>query len=421
MDTYETLLNILQKNNYKISTDTRKDVSGSVYFALKGDNFDGSEFVEQALDKGAIAVVTENQSKAGENVYVVESVLQNLQKLSSNYRSQFSIPLIAIGGSNGKTTSKELLKKSLSHKYKVHATEGSLNNHIGVPLSLFSMPYDTEVGIFEIGANHPGEHLELLDILRPTHVVVTNNGMDHLEGFGSPLGSRLANKEIYDWARDNKAEVFVHKSHLDLLEDSRGSSQVLYPTHQFAVAHSTPLSFIYKEASYETQMIGAYNIENIELAVSLAEYFKTNSEDACRAVCEYNPSSKRSQFLHKKDNDFVVDCYNANPTSMKLSLESFLASPATQKGVVLGDMLELGEYADEEHKKVVEYVLATPLSTRVFIGNFFKKALTDVSGDYVWFETSTEAHEWFTAQHFTNMTFLLKGSRGMQVEKILDM
>lgn len=421
MDTHNTLLTILQQNNYKISTDTRKVVTGSVYFALKGDNFDGSEFVQQALDKGAIAVVTEDHSKAGENVYVVESVLQSLQRLSSSYRNLFSIPLIAIGGSNGKTTSKELLKEAFGKKYRVHATEGSLNNHIGVPLSLFSMPRDTEIGIFEIGANHPKEHLELLEILRPTHVVVTNNGMDHLEGFGSPLGSRLANKEIYDWAKDNGAEVFVHKRHSDLLEDSKGSSQTLYPAHEFVVAHSTPLSFTYKEAAYETQMVGTYNIENIELAVSLAEYFKTTPEDACRAVCEYSPSSKRSQFLHRENNDFVVDCYNANPTSMKLSLESFLSSPANKKGVVLGDMLELGEYADEEHKKIVEYVLSSPLNTRIFIGNFFKKALVDVPGDYVWFETSPEAHEWFTTQQFTGVTFLLKGSRGIKVEKILGL
>jgi UDP-N-acetylmuramoyl-tripeptide--D-alanyl-D-alanine ligase len=421
MDTLSLIIKELEACNFNASTDTRKDLKGSVFFALKGDNFDGGNFIEEALSKGAFAVVTENITKSQERVHIVENVLETLQKCASKYRELFTIPLIAIGGSNGKTTSKELLKKTLGQKYNIHGTDGSLNNHIGVPLSILLMSRNTEIGIFEIGANHPKEHLELLNILKPTHVVVTNNGMDHLEGFGSPEGSRLANKEIYDWAKLHHTNVFVHKKHQDLLEDSEGTSRVLYPGHEFTLAHTTPLSFMYKQSLYTTQMVGAYNIENIELAVSLAEYFKTTPEDACRAVCEYSPSSKRSQFLHREDNDFVVDCYNANPTSMKLSLESFLTSPATKKGVVLGDMLELGEYADEEHKKIFKYVLASPFSTRIFIGNFFKKALEGVSGDYVWFETSTEAHDWFTAQHFTGVTFLLKGSRGIQVEKILGL
>lgn len=421
MDTHTSLLKILETNTYKISTDTRKDISGSVYFALKGDNFDGSQFVQQALDKGAIAVVTEDASKPGENVYIVENVLQSLQELSTAYRDLFTIPLIALGGSNGKTTSKELLKKTLGQKYKVHATEGSLNNHIGVPLSIFSMPRDTEIGIFEIGANHPNEHLDLLDILKPTHVVVTNNGMDHLEGFGSPEGSRRANKEIYDWAKENGAKVFVHKGHADLLEDSSGTEQIFYPDYTLLTTPGTFLSFTCDNISYTTQMIGNYNKENVELAVSIAEYFDVKREDALQGVSDYTPSARRSQFIQKNNIDFIVDCYNANPTSMKLSLESFFASDTPLKGVVLGDMLELGEYADEEHKKVVESVLAAPLAARVFIGNFFKKALTNTTGDFIWFETSEEAKFWFTEQKFEGFTFLLKGSRGVRVEKILDL
>lgn len=421
MDTFTTLLKILETNNYKISTDTRKDVLGSVYFALKGDNFDGSQFVQQALDKGAIAVVTENKNLSGEHVFVVDSVITTLQHLSREYRRIFNIPIIALGGSNGKTTSKELLKQTLGQKYKVHATEGSLNNHIGVPLSIFSMPRVTEIGIFEIGANHPKEHMELLTILEPTHVVVTNNGMDHLEGFGSPEGSRVANKEIYDWAKENGAKVFVHKGHPDLLEDSAGNEQIFYPNYTLLTTPGTFLSFTCDDISYITQMIGNYNIENVELAVSIAEYFDVKKEDALQAVCEYTPRSRRSQFIQKNNIDFIVDCYNANPTSMKLSLESFLASNASSKGVILGDMLELGDYTEEEHKKVVEFVLTAPLVTRVFIGNFFKKALTNISGDFIWFETSEEAKFWFTEQKFEGFTFLLKGSRGVKVEKILDM
>lgn len=421
MDTNDFILKILETNNYRISTDTRKDVSGSVYFALKGENFDGSQFVKQALEKGAIAVVTQDASKAGENVCIVEDVLKSLQKLSTAYRNLFTIPLIALGGSNGKTTSKELLKKTLGKKYKVHTTEGSLNNHIGVPLSIFSMPLDTEIGVFEIGANHPLEHTELLEILRPTHVVVTNNGMDHLEGFGSPEGARLANKEIYDWAKENGTKVFVHKSQPDLLEDSVGTDQILYPDYTLETVPGTFLSFTCEDASYTTYMIGEYNTENIELAVSIAEYFDVKKEKSLSAVCDYVPRSQRSQFIQKNGIDFILDCYNANPTSMKLALESFLSSSATKKGLVLGDMLELGNYAPEEHKKVVEYVMKEQLDTRIFIGNFFKKALENVTGEYIWFETALEAKPWFDQQNFEGFTFLLKGSRGVKVEKILDM
>lgn len=421
MDTFSLIIKELKACDFTVSTDTRKDLQGSVFFALKGDNFDGSNFIEEALSKGALAVVTENQSKTGEKIYVVANVLESLQELSVIYRKLFTIPLIAIGGSNGKTTSKELLTKTLSQKYKTYSTEGSLNNHIGVPLSILSMPRDTEIGIFEIGANHPGEHLALLNILKPTHVVVTNNGMDHLEGFGSPERARLANKEIYDWAKLHHAKVFVHKKHPDLLEDSKGTSQILYPEQEFTITHTTPLSFIYKESSYTTQMVGMYNIENIELAVSLAEYFEVNPKEGCIAVCEYTPSSKRSQFLHTEHNDFVIDCYNANPTSMKLSLESFMASAFSKKGTILGDMLELGDYAIKEHKKVAEYALNTPLEIRIFIGPLFGEVLANTPGEYVWFQTTDEAKKWFDAQDFSGFTFLLKGSRGVQVEKILDM
>jgi UDP-N-acetylmuramoyl-tripeptide--D-alanyl-D-alanine ligase len=421
MDTHNLILKALETCNFNVSTDSRKDLKGSVFFALKGEYFDGSDFVDEALSKGALAVVTQNINKAQEQVYVVENVLETLQKCATVYRETFTTPLIAIGGSNGKTTSKELLKAALKKKYRVHATEGSLNNHIGVPLTLFSMPRDTEIGIFEIGANHPKEHLELLSILRPTHVVVTNNGMDHLEGFGSPLGSRLANKEIYDWARIQGTHVFVHKQHTDLLEDSLSTSRTLYPNNEFTLAHTTPLSFTYKNTLYTTQMIGDYNKENIELAVSLAEYFEVDGAKTCTAMCEYIPGSKRSQFIHTEKNDFVVDCYNANPTSMKLSFDSFITSPFIKKGVILGDMLELGEYSNEEHMKITNHVFTVPLETRIFIGPLFGKALKDTSGEYTWFETIGEAKKWFDQQDFTGITFLLKGSRGIQVEKILDM
>lgn len=424
MDTNNLLLKILETNNYRISTDTRKDVSRSVYFALKGDNFDGNTFIAQAFQKGAVAVVTEDNTQAGEHVYIVQSVLESLQKLSNEYRKLFNIPLIAIGGSNGKSTSKELLALVLKTKYKTHATVGSLNNHIGVPLSIFAMPRDTEIGVFEIGANHPQEHTNLLKILEPTHVVVTNNGLDHLEGFGTPEGGRKANKEIFDWVKlQGTPLAFVHKNHPDLMEDSQDIQRITYPDYELNTLSVTPrpvsLAFSYEDTPYTTHLIGDYNMENIELAVSIGNYFDVPLVSAFEAVASYEPTGRRSQFLQKNNNDFVVDCYNANPTSMQLSLESFFNSLAKHKGVILGDMLELGEYAEIEHKKTVEYVLSQTLAVRLFIGPLFKKALEGLEGQYTWFETSEDARVWFLEQDFKGHTFLLKGSRGVQVEKVL--
>lgn len=391
----QQILDKLEKNGWKVSTDTRKEISGSVYFALKGENFDGKQFVKEALDKGAVAAVTENAQ-------------ETLQKVAKIYREKFNIPIIAIGGSNGKTTSKELVREVLKTKYKVHATPENLNNHIGVPLSILSMKPDTEIGLFEVGANHSGEHLELLEILKPTIVAVTNNGLDHLEGFGSPLGVRAANKEIYDWAFKHSAMAFVNKNLPDLVEDSRNLKRQLYPEPEF------------DGQEYKTNLAGSYNLANIHLALSIGKHFGIDINKAKEAISNYKPSSKRSEFLSKFGINFIVDCYNANPSSMMLSLESFLDSAKKPRGVILGDMLELGSYADQEHSKIVDYVARQNLDCIVFIGPDFKKALEGRDFKYFWFPNSLEAREWFKSQKFEGFTFLLKGSRGIKVEKILD-
>ncbi len=420
METVDTILQKLEECKYKISTDTRKDLSGSVYFALRGENFDGNVFVSDALQKGACLVVTDNPKNTGENVLVVKNVLKTLQQVATEYRKKFNIPIIAIGGSNGKTTSKDLVRNVLKTKYKVHATEGSLNNHFGVPLSLLQIKPDTEIAVFEIGANHPGEHLELLNIIQPTHVVVTNNGMDHLEGFGSPEGISKANAEMYDWALAHSATAFVNKKSADLMQDSEKNLRSVYPEKDLETKQSDFLTILLGAKEYKTNLVGNYNIENIELAIAVGTYFKIEIENALKAVCAYIPSLKRSQFITKNGINFVVDCYNANPTSMKLSLESFLESDKHPKGVILGDMLELGSYSDDEHKKIVEYVLNQKLDQIVFVGEQFKKALGNTEAKHEWFLNSDLAKVWFAEQKFDGFTFLLKGSRGIKIEKILE-
>jgi UDP-N-acetylmuramoyl-tripeptide--D-alanyl-D-alanine ligase len=397
------LVQVLQINGFKVSTDTRKEVAGTVYFALKGENFDGSIFIPMALEKGAVAVVTENEKYKGDRVYVVTDVLKVLQESAHVYRETFSIPILAIGGSNGKTTTRELVREVLATKYRVHSSKENLNNHIGVPLSILAMGKETEIGVFEIGANHPGEHLILLDILEPTHVLVTNNGLDHLEGFGSPAGVRAANKEIYDWAGERGAHAFVSEYHADLLADSEALARTLYRVG----------------APVETKLIGDYNLENIYAALAVAHYFEVPQADALKAVASYEATNNRSQRVEKDGNTFILDCYNANPSSMRLALESFAISARVPRGVILGDMLELGSYAEAEHRKIVGEVSQQAFEQIIFIGEHFKKALEWAPFPHQWFPNSEAAGEWFAEQKFMGFTFLLKGSRGLKVEKVV--
>lgn len=421
MDSLSTILKELKKCNFKVSTDTRKNLSGTVYFALKGDSFDGNLFVKQALEKGVSFAVSDDQKNKGEKVFVVEDVRKTLQDVAREYRKLFKIPVIVIGGSNGKTTSKDLLVKALETKYKTHSTSGSFNNHFGVPLSILGMNKKTEIAVFEIGANHPLEHTELISIINPTHVVVTNNGMDHLEGFLSPQGVRSANKEIFDWAKINKAKVFVNTKHKDLVKDSAGNECVKYPTELIKVTDSSPIEMVFGKRKFKTHLNGSYNLENIELAFAISKYFKVPKIKALLGISQYVPSSKRSEYKTVNNINFVVDCYNANPSSMKLSLESFLKSTKRPRGVVLGDMLELGRYSEAQHKKIVNYIHKQKIDNLVFIGKNFKKALIDTNMKYHWFPNSDKARIWFDKQNFDGFTFLLKGSRGIKVEKVLEL
>jgi UDP-N-acetylmuramoyl-tripeptide--D-alanyl-D-alanine ligase len=283
------------------------------------------------------------------------------------------------------------------------------------------MTRKTEIAVLEIGANHPQEHTNLLNIINPTHVVVTNNGMDHLEGFGSPQGSRKANKEIYDWAFIHKAKVFVNKNHLDLMIDSKKNDRIIYPKSTLKNTDESPLTVVWKNKKYKTNLFGNYNLENIELATLIGENFGVNISTSLKAISKYEPASKRSQFAKKGGISYVVDCYNANPTSMLLALEGFVKTAKNPRGVVLGDMLELGKYSDTEHKKITKYVLRQNFDSTIFVGKNFKKALKDTPRQYKWFIDSASAKAWFDKQKFSNYTFLLKGSRGIKMEKLIGL
>ena len=278
----------------------------------------------------------------------------------------------------------------------------------------------TQIGVFEIGANHPNEHIELLNIINPTHVVVTNNGMDHLEGFGSPSGARKANKEIYDWALKNRVKVFVNKEHKDLMSDSKRNIRITYPEVNIKNTNQNPLTVVWKQKKYKTKMFGNYNIENVLLSVSVGKNFGVTVEEALKTICKYKPTSKRSQFLSKNKIKYIVDCYNANPTSVSLSLQSFIKSTNGPRGVILGDMLELGKYSASEHKKIASYVLKQKIDQVIFVGKNFKIAVGKTRKPHDWFPDSVSAKTWFDKQKFKSYTFLLKGSRGMKIEKIIE-
>ena len=389
MNSIEEIWDKLSNNNFKVSTDTRKELRGTIFFALKGETFDGSTFAQEALAKGAIGVVTEN-------------ALDVLQKLARRYRDSFDIPIIAIGGSNGKTTSKELMRSVLETRFKVHATESNLNNHIGLPLSIFSMDKTAQIAIFEIGANHLGEHTKLLEILNPTHAIVTNSGLDHLEGFGSPAEVEKANKEINDLARKHGATILENVD------------------HGLKVSTSLPLTIAKDGKEYPTHLVGDYNLENINRALSVGSLFEVDMEKALESISKYSPTAQRSQLIVKDGICFVIDCYNANPTSMMLALESFVKSAESPRGIILGDMLELGSYAEEEHRKILEFVYGQKLDVIVFIGKHFKQALNKSGFKNFWFPDSNLAQEWFKKQKFTGYTLLLKGSRGIKVEKVIN-
>lgn len=421
MDIPQKLWNTVKETGFKISTDTREDVKNKIFLALKGENFDGNLFVQNALDAGAKAVICSDNKYSNESkVFVVEDTIKTLQNLAREYRRLFDIPIIAIGGSNGKTTSRELINEVLGKKYVTHTSKGNFNNHIGLPLSIISMKEESEIAIFEIGANHQKEHAQLLEILSPTHVIVTNNGLDHLEGFGSPKGVREANKEIYDWAQQNKAFSIINKLHQDLVEDSPMERRVLYPDEVFEIQRETPLTFKIKNRIVETNLFGSYNLENIYLAMAVGELFEIDEEKIIESISSYKPKLNRSQIIESNKTKLIVDCYNANPSSMKLALESFFKSTESRRAVILGDMLELGDYSQEEHKKIIKLLEEKGLELVVLIGGEFGKAVKESNLEYKWFPNSEMARDWLDLQNLDNYIVLLKGSRGIGVEKTFE-
>jgi UDP-N-acetylmuramoyl-tripeptide--D-alanyl-D-alanine ligase len=426
MATIEQLYSIY-RHNPSVQTDTRKLKRGDIFFALKGPNFNGNLFAKQALDAGAAYVVVDEEVDFTSNkVFKVKDVLYALQQLALFHRRQFNIPFIAITGSNGKTTTKELVHAVLSSKYKTYTTQGNLNNHIGVPLTILSIDGDAEMAVIEMGANHLKEIESYCQIALPTHGIITNCGKAHLEGFGGIEGVRKGKGELFDYLRPNSGTAFVMWDYDYLQNMSKGIPTVIKygtgPGNDITgnLIQSEPflsVSFTHGAAIDElkTQLVGNYNLPNILAAVAVGKHFNVSDEKIKQAIETYAPSNSRSQLIQRDSNNIILDAYNANPTSMKAAIENFAGIKANNKVLMLGGMMELGAESLEEHRAIVDLIKKYNWQEVVLVGGDFLK----IDHPFTKMNSSAEAAAWYRSKQFHDTYFLIKGSRSMQMEKVI--
>jgi UDP-N-acetylmuramoyl-tripeptide--D-alanyl-D-alanine ligase len=410
-----------------VSIDTRKIEKDSMFFAIKGENFDANTFAQQALDLGTLFVIIDNQSYfIDERTILVHNSLETLQELAKFHRSYLKLPIIALTGSNGKTTTKELINVVLSKKFKTKATIGNLNNHIGVPLTLLSFTKETEIGIVEMGANHKKEIEFLCEIAQPDYGYITNFGKAHLEGFGGVEGVIEGKSEMYKYLLKNGKTAFVNledpiqveKS--DRIKSFNFGIQKSEADLKISDIKANPFVYVdYNDFSVKSHLIGLYNSNNINAAVAIGTYFNVDKVDIKAAIEEYIPANNRSQLLKKGSNEIILDAYNANPSSMAVAIANFVQLDNANKIMILGDMFELGNESKQEHKIIVDSVLNQRESVCYLIGKAFYEH--KVSSENVYFFETFDAYaEYLKAIKFNENTILIKGSRGMALERTLD-
>ncbi len=416
--------------NQTVCTDTRNLIKNSLFFALKGEKFNANEFAEKAIAQGCgFAVVDDEKHATHPNAILVEDSLIALQQLANHHRKQFNIPFLAITGSNGKTTNKELINVVLSKKMNVLATKGNLNNHIGVPLTLLELRKEHEFAIIEMGANHQGEIGALCKIAEPDYGLITNIGKAHLEGFGGIEGVKRGKSELYRYLKTKSAKSFINGDD-DVLHDLAFENdkitygcKKLYDVIGKEISSAETVSFKYttryrdkdwsKLKPVNTKIIGSYNFINCLAAVCVGNYFKVEPDLIQEALENYLPNMNRSQLVKTERNTLILDAYNANPNSMKAAIENFAKYKSENKLVLLGDMFELGGYSAEEHQKLVDLLKANKLENVVLVGNEFCKL---ESTDYLKFKTTQECKDYLQKKAVSGNTVLIKGSRGMKME-----
>jgi UDP-N-acetylmuramoyl-tripeptide--D-alanyl-D-alanine ligase len=415
-----------------VCTDTRKLIPGSIFFSLKGGSFNGNKFAAMAIEEGcAYSVIDEKEYAGGDKYILVDDVLTTLQQLAAHHRRQLNIPIIAVTGSNGKTTTKELIHAVLQKKFAVYATEGNLNNHIGVPLSLLKINGNHQMGVIEMGANHQGEIAFLCELAHPDFGLITNIGKAHLEGFGGPEGVIKGKTEMYNYVRAHSGILFVNADNVLLEKLAGATNKYTYGTGSNCdvtgklYRENPSVDFTFHSLKNDDEsghivalLMGKYNFENILGAVAIGEYFGVERNKIKQAIEEYSPDNSRSQIIKKGNNTILLDAYNANPTSMEAAIRNFSAGKPNHPLLILGDMFELGDDSLSEHKKLIGLLTELQFMDVILVGKVFN-SLAPVGG-FKSFETTGEAMSYLLEQKPSNKNILIKGSRGMKLEQILD-
>jgi UDP-N-acetylmuramoyl-tripeptide--D-alanyl-D-alanine ligase len=404
--------------NRRVSIDTRKIEEGDIFFALKGERFDGNDFIEAALDKGCALVIGQKVMHHDRYIQVEDSLIA-LQQLSLDYRNTWDIPVIAITGSNGKTTTKELIRDVLATRKKVYATRGNLNNHIGIPLTILETPSDTEIAIIEMGANHQKEIEGYCQYARPTHGVITNIGKAHLEGFGGILGVQKGKRELYDYLLSSGGVIFCNTDQAYMTEWEAIFHPIKYTDKEFTVEgqkEGMKIHWRKENITFESKLAGVYNINNIAAAIAIGIHFGIPANESTTAIAAYQPENMRSQWKKTERNQLIIDAYNANPTSLENAIRNLAAHSSPKKLAIIGAMKEMGDYSEAEHEKVVAILKELNLSA-ILIGVEFEK----VKGSFDYFPHVEDYIEFLKAQPLNDYLILIKGSRGIQLEKALPL
>ncbi|MEM6522697.1 MAG: UDP-N-acetylmuramoyl-tripeptide--D-alanyl-D-alanine ligase [Bacteroidota bacterium] len=413
--------------NPDVSTDTRNIATGSIFFALKGPNFDANKFADQALEKGASCAVVDNPEVVKSDRYIlVEDVLLALQELARYHRDQLTIPVIGLTGSNGKTTTKELINVVLSTTYETYATKGNLNNHIGVPLSVLSIRPNHEIAIIEMGANHVGEIALLSSISKPSHGLITNIGKAHLEGFGGIEGVIRGKSELYQHLINVDGTVWINSNSRELSNMAkRFKDPLMYPNlggyYHCELQEAEPFLKIKTEEGHliESNLTGKYNFDNVAVALAIGKYFEVDPSQSALAISNYESTNMRSELVQKGSNQIILDAYNANPDSMKAAIENLVIQKNHKKVVILGDMKELGADSDIEHRKLGEQLASMQLDKIFLCGELIKPA-QDVLDHAQYFKSRNELEKYLSQNPIQDSMILIKASRSIGLEKVMD-
>ena len=416
----ELFYNLFTECDYKFTTDSRSIPEGSIFFALKGNNFNGNLFAIEALKKGASYAVVDEIKENNNKLILVDDVLTFMQELANFHRRCFDIPVIAIGGSNGKTTTKNLILNILKQRLKAHCTQGNFNNHIGVPITLLQIPIDCEVAIIELGTNNHGEIAKLCKITAPTHGLITNIGKEHLEGFGTLEAVAKEESELYHYLLKNNGLAFVNQDDEWLTRMSRSIKNIQYYSKKDVSIQSIvpSIEISVENEKIKSTLMGDYNLENIQAAMAVGKHLGLSNEAIRLGIESYIPENNRSQWIHKGSNRILLDAYNANPSSMQVAIENFSKIPNKKQILVLGDMFEMGDQAEKEHLDLLIWAKQFEFESIYLLGEHFYQVSANCGLET--FSSMKVLGETLKSKNHNDTAILIKGSRGMKMERVLD-